>query len=219
MDGHATVVGGCVVDGGKFDWSADPEKWPELNAPDPSYHGVAYVKQFGNSMAYVTKARVQLVRDMGIAMTAMSAFLLNLGLETLHLRMERHCSNALAVSKYLEAHEKVESVSYPGLESDPRHELAKKYLPDGCAGVVSFVIKGGKAAAMRFMNSLKLASNEVHVADIRTCVLHPASETHRQLNDEQLIAAGITPGLVRFSVGIENIEDILADVKQAFDAI
>ena len=215
MDGHATVVGGCVVDGGKFDWSANPEKWPELNDPDPSYHGVAYVKQFGNDVAYITKARVQLVRDMGIAMTAMSAFLLNLGLETLHLRMERHCSNALAVSKYLEAHDKVESVSYPGLENDPRHALAKKYLPDGCAGVVSFVIKGGRDAAVKFMDSLKLAAIVVHVADSRTSVLNPASTTHRQLTDEQLEAAGIPAGLVRLSVGTEHIDDIIADIEQA----
>ncbi|MGM9642119.1 MAG: O-acetylhomoserine aminocarboxypropyltransferase/cysteine synthase family protein [Eubacteriales bacterium] len=215
MDGHATVVGGCVVDGGKFNWAADPERWSELNDPDPSYHGVAYVKQFGNDKAYITKARVQLVRDMGIPMTAMSAFLLNLGLETLHLRMERHCSNALAVSEYLSAHEKIESVSYPGLEGDKQHELAQKYLPNGCAGVISFVIKGGRDSAVRFMDSLKLAAIVVHVADSRTSVLNPASTTHRQLTDEQLAASGIPAGLVRLSVGTEHIDDIIADIEQA----
>jgi len=215
MDGHATVVGGCVVDGGKFDWTSDPARWSELNDPDPSYHGVAYVKQFGNDIAYITKARVQLVRDMGIPMTAMSAFLLNLGLETLHLRMERHCSNALSVAKYLEAHKKVESVSYPGLANDPQHALAEKYLPNGCAGVISFVIKGGRDAAVKFMDSLKMAAIVVHVADSRTSVLNPASTTHRQLTDEQLVAAGIPAGLVRLSVGTEHIDDIIADVTQA----
>lgn len=219
MDGHATVVGGCVVDGGKFDWAADREKWSELNDPDPSYHGVAYVKQFGNDKAYITKARVQLVRDMGIPMTAMSAFLLNLGLETLHLRMERHCSNALAVSKYLSTHEKIESVSYPGLEGDRQHELAMKYLPNGCAGVISFVIKGGRDSAVRFMDSLKLAAIVVHVADSRTSVLNPASTTHRQLTDEQLAASGIPAGLVRLSVGTEHIDDIIADIEQALQNV
>ncbi len=217
MDGHATVVGGCVVDGGKFDWTADPEKWSELNDPDPSYHGVAYVKQFGNANAYFTKARVQLVRDMGIPMTAMSAFLLNLGLETLHLRMERHCTNALALAKFLKAHEKVESVSYPGLEGDSQYELAQKYLPDGCAGVISFVIKGGRDAAVKFMDSCKLAAIVVHVADSRTSVLNPASTTHRQLTDEQLAASGIPAGLVRLSVGTEHIDDIIADIAQALE--
>ena len=217
MDGHATVVGGCVVDGGKFDWSADPTRWSELNDPDPSYHGVAYVKQFGNDVAYITKARVQLVRDMGIPMTAMSAFLLNLGLETLHLRMERHCSNALSVAKYLAAHEKVESVSYPGLSNDPQYELAEKYLPNGCAGVISFIIKGGRDAAVKFMDSLKMAAIVVHVADSRTSVLNPASTTHRQLTDEQLVAAGIPAGLVRLSVGTEHIDDIIADIAEALE--
>ena len=215
MDGHATVVGGCVVDGGKFDWTADPVRWSELNDPDPSYHGVAYVKQFGNDVAYITKGRVQLMRDFGIPMTAMSAFILNLGLETLHLRMERHCYNAMKVSEYLSAHEKIESVSYPGLESDPRHELAKKYLPNGCAGVISFIIKGGRDAAVKFMDSLKMAAIVVHVADSRTSVLNPASTTHRQLTDEQLVAAGIPSGLVRLSVGTEHIDDIIADIEQA----
>ena len=219
MDGHATVVGGCVVDGGKFDWSADPIRWSELNDPDPSYHGVAYVKQFGNDVAYITKGRVQLMRDFGIPMTAMSAFILNIGLETLHLRMERHCYNAMKVSEYLSAHEKIESVSYPGLSSDPRHELAKKYLPDGCAGVISFVIKGGRDAAVKFMDSLKMAAIVVHVADSRTSVLNPASTTHRQLTDEQLVAAGIPSGLVRLSVGTEHIDDIIADIEQALQNV
>lgn len=215
MDGHATVVGGCVVDGGRFDWTAEPQRWPELNQPDASYHGVTYVKQFGNSMAYAAKARAQLVRDMGIPMNAMTAFVLNLGLETMHLRVERHCENALAVAKYLEAHEKVESVSYPGLPSDRRYALAQKYFPNGCAGVISFVIKGGRDAAVKFMDSLNLAAIVVHVADARTSVLNPASTTHRQLTDEQLAASGIPSGLVRLSVGIENVDDIIADIEQA----
>lgn len=215
MDGHATVVGGCVVDGGRFDWTAEPQRWPELNQPDASYHGVTYVKQFGNSMAYAAKARAQLVRDMGIPMNAMTAFVLNLGLETMHLRVERHCENALAIAKYLEAHEKVESVSYPGLPSDRRYALAQKYFPNGCAGVISFVIKGGRDAAVKFMDSLNLAAIVVHVADARTSVLNPASTTHRQLTDEQLAASGIPSGLVRLSVGIENVDDIIADIEQA----
>ena len=215
MDGHATVIGGCIVDGGRFDWTNG--KYPELTEPDESYHGVAYVSHFGNAHAYYTKARVQLIRDFGVPLTPMSAFILNLGLETLHLRVQRHCENAMAVAEFLQSCDKVESVSYPGLESDPRYALAKKYLPRGTSGVVSFVIKGGKEAAIRFMDSLKLAAVVVHVADARTSVLNPAGTTHRQLTDEQLAAAGISPGLIRLSVGIENVEDIIDDIKQAME--
>ncbi len=217
MDGHAAVIGGCVVDGGRFDWTGG--KYPELTEPDPSYHGVAYVSQFGNGAAYITKARVQLVRDLGIPLTPMSAFILNLGLETLHLRMERHSQNALEVAKYLEASDKIESVSYPALESDPRYDTWRKYMPSGASGVISFVVKGGRSAAVRFMDALKLATIEVHVAADHTGVLNPSGTTHRQLTDAQLEAAGISPGLVRLSVGIENADDIKADIAQALAAI
>lgn len=216
MDGHALQVGGVIVDSGKFDWTNG--NFPEFTEPDESYHGVIYTKNFGNA-AYITKARVQLMRDFGCYPSATAAFYLNLGLETLPLRMERYCQNALTVAEYLEANEKVESITYPGLKGDRYHALAQKYVPKGSSGVISFTIKGGREAAVRFMDSLKLASNEVHVADIRTCVLHPASATHRQLTDEQLAAAGINPGLIRFSVGIENVEDILNDIRQAFEAV
>lgn len=213
MDGHATVVGGVVVDSGKFDWAASG-KYPELTTPDESYHGVVYTEQFGPA-AYITKARVQLMRDLGSTPQPLAAFILNLGLETLALRMERHCQNALAVASYLENNEKISWVNCPALPSSDQHELAKKYLPNGCCGVISFGIRGGREAAVRFMNSLKLAAVVVHVADSRTCVLHPASTTHRQLTDEQLVAGGITPDLIRLSVGIENVDDILADIEQA----
>ncbi len=215
MDGHALQVGGVIVDSGKFPW--DNGKFPELTAPDESYHGVEYVRDFG-AAAYITKARVQLMRDFGVYPGAINAFLLNLGLETLAVRMERYCSNAETVAKYLLTSDMVESVSYPSLPGDKYYALAQKYLPKGSSGVMSLVIKGGKDAAVKFMDSLKLASNEVHVADIRTCVLHPASETHRQLNDEQLTAAGIHPSMVRLSVGLENVDDIIADVEQALKA-
>lgn len=211
MDGHAVQIGGVIVDSGKFNWANG--NFPGLTEPDESYHGIRYTETYGDK-AYIIKARMQLMRDFGVYPAAHSAFLLNLGLETLAVRMKQYCENALTVAKYLESCDQVESVKYPGLESDEGHALAQKYLK-GSSGVISFVIKGGKEAAMRFMNSLKLASNEVHVADIRTCVLHPASETHRQLTDEQLVACGITPGMIRLSVGLENIEDILADVEQA----
>ena len=213
MDGHATVVGGVIVDSGNFDWAAS-DKYPELTTPDESYHGVVYTEQFGKA-AYITKARVQLMRDLGSTPQPLAAFILNLGLETLALRMERHCSNAEAVAKYLEANDKVSWVNCPALPSSDQHALAQKYLPKGCCGVISFGIKGGREAAVRFMNSLKLAAVVVHVADARTCVLHPASTTHRQLTDEQLVAGGITPDLIRLSVGIENVEDIIADIEQA----
>ena len=213
MDGHALQVGGVIVDSGKFDWAASG-KFPCLTEPDESYHGLRYIESYGNK-AYILKARMQLMRDFGAYPAAHSAFLLNIGLETLAVRMPRYCENALTVAKYLESNDKVESVSYPALESDKYYPLDKKYLK-GASGVISFVIKGGREAAMRFMDSLKLASNEVHVADIRTCVLHPASETHRQLTDEQLVAAGINAGMVRLSVGLENIDDILDDLKKGF---
>ena len=213
MDGHALQVGGVIVDSGKFDWAASG-KFPCLTEPDESYHGLRYIESYGDK-AYILKARMQLMRDFGAYPAAHSAFLLNIGLETLAVRMPRYCENALTVAKYLESNDKVESVSYPALEGDKYYPLYKKYLK-GASGVISFVIKGGREAAMRFMDSLKLASNEVHVADIRTCVLHPASETHRQLTDEQLVAAGINAGMVRLSVGLENIDDILDDLKKGF---
>ena len=216
MDGHATVVGGCIVDSGKFDWSVGG-RYPELTTPDDSYHGVVYTESFGPA-AYVTKARVQMLRDMGNTMSPMAAFLLNLGLETLALRMERHCANALAVAKFLEQHECVDWVDYPLLEGNAQYDLAKKYLPDGACGVISVGIKGGRAAATKFLDNLKLLNIVVHVADARSCALHPASTTHRQLTEEQLEACGVKPEQVRLSIGIENIEDILADLDQALRA-
>ena len=216
MDGHATVVGGVVVDSGKFNWKNG--KFPELTEPDESYHGVVYTEQFGEA-AYITKLRVQLVRDFGVAPSAMNAFLLNMGLETLHLRMERHCENALKIAKFLESNDKISWVNYPKLESNEFYKLAEKYLPNGACGVISFGIKGGREAAVKFMDSLKLAAIVVHVADARTCVLHPASTTHRQLTDEQLIGAGIGADLIRMSVGIENADDIIEDIKQALNEV
>ena len=217
MDGHAVQGGGVIVDGGKFDWAASG-KFPDFTEPDESYHGVVYTREFG-AMAYIIKARMQLMRDFGCYPSAHSAFLLNMGLETLPVRMKQYCENALTVAKFLEASDKISSVRYPALPGNEHFERAKKYLPLGTSGVMSIDIKGGRAPAMKFMDSLKLACNEVHVADIRTCVLHPASETHRQLTDEQLVAAGIEPGMVRISVGLENVEDIIADLKQALDQI
>lgn len=212
MDGHALQVGGVIVDSGKFDW--ENGKYPEFTEPDESYHGVVYTRDFGN-MAYIIKARMQLMRDFGSYPSAHSAFLLNLGLETLPIRMKQYCENAMIVAKYFKACDKIESVRYASLEGDTYYQLGQKYLPDGACGVISIVIKGGKEAAIKFMDGLKLASNEVHVADIRTCVLHPASATHRQLTEEQLVAAGVNPGLIRFSVGLENVEDILEDIRQS----
>ncbi len=217
MDGHATSVGGAIVDGGTFPWAEHADKFPGLCTPDESYHGLTYTEAFG-AAAYLTKATVHLMRDLGSIQSPHNAFLLNLGLETLHLRMPRHCSNALAVAKYLQKHPKVAWVEYAGLESSPYYELAQKYMPHGTCGVVSFGIKGGRDEAIRFMDHLKLAAIVTHVADARTCVLHPASHTHRQLTDEQLIAAGVRPDLIRFSVGIENVDDIIADIEQALEA-
>jgi len=215
MDGHAVQNGGVIVDSGNFDWTSG--KFPELVEPDESYHGISYVETYGKA-AYIIKARMQLMRDFGTYPAAHSAFLLNLGLETLHVRMDRYCENAVKVAEYFKSCDKIESVKYPGLEGDEDYELAQKYLK-GASGVISIVIKGGREAAMRFMNALELASNEVHVADIRTCVLHPASETHRQLTDEQLVAAGIEAGMVRFSVGLENVDDIIADIDKGLAAV
>lgn len=215
MDGHAVQTGGVIVDSGNFDWANG--NFPEFVEPDESYHGISYVKAYGKS-AYITKARMQLMRDFGCYPAAHSSFLLNLGLETLAVRMKQYCENAMKVAEYFEKSDKVESVIYPGLESDKGYKLAQKYL-SGCSGVISFVIKGGRPNAIKFMDSLKLASNEVHVADIRTCVLHPASETHRQLTEEQLVAAGINGGMIRFSCGLENVDDIIEDIEQAFEAI
>ena len=216
MDGHAVQIGGVIVDSGNFDWTNG--KFPEFTEPDESYHGVIYSEAFGKA-AYIAKARVQMMRDIGAYPSANAAFLLNLGLETLVVRMERHCRNAEKVAEYLSKSDKIEFVNYPTLKKNKYHELAKKYVPLGSSGVISFSIKGNRENAIRFMDSLKLASNEVHVADIRTCVLHPASSTHRQLTDSQLVAAGITPGLVRLSVGIENIDDIIEDIEQALEKI
>lgn len=216
MDGHAVQVGGVLVDSGNFNW--ENGKFEELCTPDESYHGVTYTKQFGRA-AYITKARVQLMRDFGMYPAAHTAFLLDLGLQTLAVRMERHCRNAEKVAQYLAGRPEVEFVNYPTLPGNPYQALAEKYLPQGCAGVISFSVKGGREAAVKFMDSLELANNVVHVADICTCVLHPASSTHRQLTDEQLVAAGITPGLIRLSVGLEHIDDILQDLEKGFSAL
>ena len=217
MDGHAVQMGGVIVDSGKFDWGASG-KFPGLTEPDESYHGLRYTESFG-AAAYITKARVQLMRDMGTCQTPMGAFLLDLGLQTLPLRIRQHSSNALKVAQFLEQQPDVEFINYPNLPSDKYHALAQKYLPEGPAGVISFSIKGGRARAAKFIDSLKMISLEVHVADIHSCILHPATATHRQLSDEQLVACGITPGLVRLSVGLEHVDDILDDLKQAFAAI
>lgn len=216
MDGHALQVGGVIVDGGRFNWANG--KFPEFTEPDESYHGVVYTDTFGPA-AYIGKARMQLMRDFGAYPAANSAFLLNLGLETLHVRMPRYCENGLKAAKYLRSQKNVLEICYPALEDDKYHSLFEKYTPNGCSGVISFSVKGGRTAAVRFMDALELACNEVHVADIRTCVLHPASATHRQLTDDQLIAAGINPGMIRLSVGLEDIEDILADLDKGFAAI
>ncbi len=219
MDGHAAVIGGALVDSGNFDWEAYPDKFPGLTSPDPSYHGVVYTKQFGRGGAYITKATVQLQRDLGAVPSPHNSFLLNLGLESLHVRMAKHCANALAVAEFLKAHKKVAWVRYCSLPGDPYYERAQKYLPNGSCGVISFGLTGGRAAAEAFMKSLRLAAIVTHVADARTSILHPASATHRQLNDEQLVAAGVSPDLVRLSVGIEDVADIIADIDNALKAV
>ena len=218
MDGHAATVGGAIVDSGNFDWSKYPDKFPGLCSPDESYHGITYTEKFGKA-AYITKATSQLMRDLGSIQAPFNAFILNLGLETLPLRMERHCSNAQAVAEFLESHEKVAWVNYPGLKSNKYYELAQKYMPNGTCGVISFGLKGGRKAAEELMDKLKLAAIVTHVADARTCVLHPASHTHRQMNDEQLKEAGVAPDLIRLSVGIENVSDIIDDLAQALEQI
>ena len=218
MDGHATSVGGCVVDSGNFDWSAHADKFPGLTTPDDSYHGITYTEKFGKS-AFMTKLLAQVMRDLGSIPSPHNAFLLNLGLETLHLRMERHCQNALEVAKFLESDDRIAWVEYPGLESSKYHERAKKYMPGGTCGVISFGVKGGREAATKFMDSLKLAAIVTHVADARTCILHPASTTHRQLTDEQLRDCGTSPDLLRLSVGIEYAGDIIDDIKQALSSL
>ncbi|MDD3253720.1 MAG: aminotransferase class I/II-fold pyridoxal phosphate-dependent enzyme [Lachnospiraceae bacterium] len=215
MDGHAMAVGGCIVDSGNFDWEANAERFPGLTTPDDSYHGVVYTKKFGKA-AFIMKATAQLMRDMGSIQSPQNAFLLNVGLETLHLRVPRHCENALKVAEYLQSRDDVAWVKYPGLKGDPYYELAQKYMPHGTCGVISFGLKGGRAAAGAFMDKLKLAAIVTHVADARTSVLHPASHTHRQLSDEQLVEAGVDPSLIRLSVGIEDANDIIADLEQAF---
>ncbi len=217
MDGHGAGVGGCIVDSGKFDWMAHADKFPGLTQPDDSYHGITYAEKFGKEGAFITKCTAQLMRDFGSIQSPQNAFILNLGLESLHVRMPKHVENGLAVAKFLETHPSVVKVSYPGLESDRYHDLAKKYLPNGGCGVVSFELKGGRAAAESFMKKLKIAAIETHVADARTCCLNPATSTHRQLTDEQLAAAGIPAGLIRISCGLEDKEDLIADIKSALE--
>ena len=219
MDGHANCVGGAIVDSGSFDWTRYPDRYPGLCTPDESYHGVTYTERFGLGGAYITKATVQLMRDFGATPAPMNAYLLNVGLETLHLRMPQHCANALAVAKFVQKHPKIAWVNYPGLEGDKYHDLAQKYMPKGTCGVVTFGVKGGRKAAETFMAGLKLASIATHVADAKTCVLHPASSTHRQLSEAELAAAGVSADLIRLSVGIEDITDILADLEQALDQV
>jgi O-acetylhomoserine (thiol)-lyase len=215
MDGHGAAVGGCIVDSGKFDWTKYPDKFPGLCTPDDSYHGVTYTERFGLSGAYITKATAQLMRDFGSVQSPQNAFILNLGLESLHVRMKRHCENAERIAKYLEGHEKIAWVNYPKLESSPYYAMAEKYLPNGSCGVVSFGVKGGRDAAQEFMGKLKIAAIETHVADARSCCLHPASTTHRQMSDEELAAAGVPADLVRLSVGLEDADDLIADIEQA----
>ena len=219
MDGHDAAVGGCIVDSGKFDWMAHADKFPGLTTPDESYHGITYAERFGQGGAYITKATAQLMRDLGSIQAPMNAFFLNLGLESLAVRMPRHCENAQKVAEFLEGHEKVEWVNYPGLPSNKYYERAKKYMPNGTCGVISFGVKGGRAAAEEFMKHLKVGMIATHVADAHTCVLHPASSTHRQLSDEELKAGGVTPDLIRFSCGLESSKDLIEDLAQALDAI
>ena len=217
MDGHDATIGGAIVDSGKFDWLANAQKFPGLCTPDESYHGVVYAKKFGKEGAFITKATVQLMRDFGSVQSPMNAYFLNLGLESLPLRVARHCENALKVAEFLQSHKNVSWVNYPGLKGNKYYELAKKYMPNGTCGVISFGVKGGRQAAEKFMSNLKLAMIATHVADSRTCVLHPASSTHRQMSDEELKAAGVLPDMVRLSVGVENVNDITADLTQALE--
>lgn len=219
MDGHGAGVGGCIVDSGKFDWMAHADKYPGLTTPDESYHGIVYAEKFGKEGAFITKATSQLMRDLGSIQSPQNAYILNLGLESLHVRMPKHCENGQAVAEYLNSHDKVNYVTYPGLESDKYHDRAKKYLPNGGCGVVSFEIAGGREAAEKFMKNLKLWAIETHVADARSCCLNPATATHRQMNDEQLKEAGISAGLIRLSCGLENKEDLINDIKQALEAV
>ena len=219
MDGHGAAVGGAIVDAGRFDWIAHADKFPGLTTPDESYHGVTYAEKFGLGGAFITKCTVQLMRDFGSTPSPQSAFMLNLGLESLHVRMERHCENALKVAQYLEQHDKIAWVNYPGLESSPYHARAQKYMPKGTCGVVSFGVKGGREAASKFMQNLQIAAIETHVADARTCCLHPASTTHRQMNDAELVAAGVSGDLVRLSCGLESAEDLIEDIAQALEKI
>lgn len=219
MDGHGSAVGGAIVDSGNFDWTKYPEKYPGLCTPDESYHGIVYTERFGIGGAFITKCVAQLMRDLGVAPAPMNAFLLNLGLESLHVRMKRHCENGLAVAKFLQSHPKVSWVKYPGLEGSKDYELVKKYMPEGTCGVVSFGVKGGREAASKFMKSLKLVAIETHVADARSCCLHPATSTHRQLSDAELYECGVSPDLIRMSFGIEDSADLIADVSQALDNV
>lgn len=219
MDGHGAAVGGCIVDSGKFDWMAHADKFPGLCTPDDSYHGITYAEKFGKEGAFITKATAQLMRDFGSIQSPQHAFYINLGLETLHVRMARHCSNAKAVAEFLAGNDKIKWVHYPDLPGDKCHALQQKYLPKGSCGVIAFAVKGGRDAAIKFMDNLKFASIVTHVADAKTCILHPASHTHRQLSDEQLREAGVDPDLIRFSVGIEDVDDIINDIKQALDCI
>ncbi len=218
MDGHGACVGGAIVDSGNFEWMAHADKYPGLTTPDDSYHGIVYAEKFGK-LAYITKATAQLMRDLGSIQSPQNAFFLMNGLESLHVRMDRHCENALAVAKFLNDNDKVAWVDYPDLDSDKYHELAEKYLPNGSCGVLAFAVKGGRETAVKFMDSLKLATIATHVADAKTCLLHPASHTHRQMTDEQLMEAGVAPDLIRLSVGLENAEDLIDDLKQALDKI
>ena len=218
MDGHATAVGGCIVDSGNFDWEAHAEKFPGLTTPDETYHGLVYTERFGKG-AYITKATSQMMRDLGSIQSPQNAFLLNLGLETLHLRMPRHCENAVNAAKFLQNHEKVAWVNCPSLEGDKYYDLAQKYMPNGTCGVITFGVKGGRDACVKMMDALKMIAIVTHVADSRSCVLHPASHTHRQMNEQELLEAGVQPDLIRFSVGTENIEDIIDDLKQALEVI
>ena len=219
MDGHGSCVGGAIVDGGKFDWMANAERFPGLTTPDDSYHGITYAERFGKEGAFITKATAQLMRDLGTTQSPMSAFILGLGLESLHVRIKKHAENGLAVAKFLKAHDKIAWVKYPSLEGDADYERAMKYMPSGTCGVVSFGVKGGRSAAEKFMTGLKIAAIETHVADARSCCLHPASTTHRQLSDSELLACGVSADLVRFSCGIESAEDLIADIDQALAAI